>query len=383
MSDGELVTNLVELEALAGEWDALAVAADNPVTAPSWVLAWWKHAAPADLQPRVVAVRERGELVGLAPFYAAPPRRGIVEARLMASEFGVCMEPLALPGSEWEVAGEVARTLAACRPRIDFLAFGPMAIASPWTSALQAQWPGRFPALVRRQQVEHAPVVVLREPTYEDWFASLSSKMRATMRRSERTFAEAGGTTRWTTAATLSADVEAFSRLHSGRWEGRGWSRLSDLGERLPRWFEELAGELIAEGRFRMSVLEVHGTPICVDFGVLAGGELAAINSAWDESYAKLSPAKLAVLRVVESAYELGAKRVHLGCGDQLNKLRLANGDDPVAWTLLLAPSSRLPYTYVRLLPLLARTSVREIASRALAPEQLERLRSLAARAGA
>jgi CelD/BcsL family acetyltransferase involved in cellulose biosynthesis len=382
MSDGELLTTLAGMEALAPEWDALAVASANPVASPSWILAWWKHAAPAGLEPRVVAVRERGTLVALAPFYVAPRRHGVVECRLMASEFGVCMEPLARPGSEWEAAAEIARVLAASRPRIDVVAFGPMSIASRWTSALQERWPGRTATLLRRYRIERAPVVLLREPSYEEWFATLSAKLRKALRRSERDFAEAGGTTRWTTAETLSADVETFSRLHKARWEGRGWSRLADLGARLPQWFDELARELIADGRFRMSVLEVGGTPICVDFGLFAGGELAAINSAWDESYAKLSPAKLAVLRVIESAYELGARRVHLGSGEQQNKLRLANGDDPVAWTLLLPSSPRLPYTYVRMLPLFARAYMRDLSTRMLPAEQAARLRSLSRRSG-
>ncbi|HWF31518.1 MAG TPA: GNAT family N-acetyltransferase [Solirubrobacteraceae bacterium] len=382
MSDVELVSDLAAIEALAPEWDALAIASSNPVAAPSWVLAWWKHAAPAGLQPRVVAVRERGALLGLAPFCIGPSREGLRECRLMASEFGVCMEPLAMPGSEWIVAGEVARALAASLPRIDVVAFGPMTIASRWPSALQEQWPGRVPAVVRRYRVERAPVVILREPTYEAWLGSLSSKLRRAMRLGERDFAQAGGTTRWTTAETLHADIETFARLHKARWEGRGWSRLVDLGERLSPWFEQLARDLLAEQRFRMCVLEVGETPICVDFGLLAGGELAAINSAWDEDYAKLSPAKLAVARVVESAYELGARRVHLGSGEQENKLRLANGDDPVAWTLLLPSSPRLPYAYARLLPLFARSYVRDVATRALPGEKVARLRSLSRRSG-
>jgi CelD/BcsL family acetyltransferase involved in cellulose biosynthesis len=382
MSNGELITSLAGIEALAPEWDALAVAAANPVAAPSWILAWWKHAAPAGLEPRVVAVRERGKLVGLAPFYAAPKRHGVVEARLMASEFGVCMEPLALPGTAWQVAGEVARVLAAVRPQIDVVAFGPMAIASQWTSALQAQWPGRLPTLVRRYRVERAPVVMLREPSYDSWFASLSSKLRASLRRSERAFSEAGGTTRWTTAETLSDDVETFARLHRARWDGRGWSRLVDLGERLPQWFDELARELIGERRFRMCVLEVGGVPVSLDFGLFAGGELAAINTAWDDAYAKLSPAKLSAARVIESAYALGATRVHLGSGEQENKLRLANGDDPVAWTVLLPGSPRLPYAYARMLPLFSRSYTRDLTTRLLPAEQVARLRSLSRRSG-
>ncbi|MGO9319783.1 MAG: GNAT family N-acetyltransferase [Solirubrobacteraceae bacterium] len=377
MSDAELITDVADLHALAPEWDALAVAASNPVSAPAWILSWWRHVATPELQPRVVLVRDRGALVGVAPFYLAPARRGVREARLMASDFGVCMEPLALAGREWDVAGGIGHVLAASQPRPDVVAFGPMTLASHWTTALRAQWPGPVLGVLRQYRVEGAPVIFLREPSFDAWFATLSAKLRHSLRRGERAFEEAGGTTRWSTAATLRADAEAFARLHGGRWMRRGWSRLSDLGERLPDWIEELGRELIERGRFQMCVLEIDGSPICVDFGLIAGSELAAINSGWDERYAKLAPAKLAVLRVVRGAYERGCARIHLGCGEKANKVRLANGNDPVAWTVFMPPSPRLPQTYGSALPGLLRRRVRDAAERALPADKFEALRRL------
>ena len=169
--------------------------------------------------------------MGVAPFYLASRQRGVRECRLMASEFGVCMEPLALPGREWDLAGEIGRVLARSHPRPDVVAFGPMTLASHWTTAVRAQWPGRILGVSRQYRVEGAPVIFLREPSFEAWFASLSAKMRHTLRRGERLFQEAGGTTRWSTAETLRADAEAFSRLHDSRWKDRGMQlrRLSDV----------------------------------------------------------------------------------------------------------------------------------------------------------
>ena len=377
MSDAELITDVADLHSLAPEWDALAVAASNPVSAPAWILSWWRHVATPELQARVVVVHDRGALVGVAPFYLAPARRGVRECRLMASDFGVCMEPLALPGREWDVASGIGRVLATSHPRPDVVAFGPMTLASHWTTAVRAQWPGPVLGVLRQYRLESAPVIVLRDPSFDAWFATLSAKLRHSLRRGERAFAEAGGTTRWSTAGTLRADAEAFSRLHGGRWSERGWSRLSDLGDRLPGWIEELGSELIEQGRFQMCVLEIDGVPICIDFGLIAGEELAAINSGWDERYAKLAPAKLAVLRVVRNAYERGCRRVHLGCGENANKVRLANGNDPVAWTMFMPPSPRLPQVYGSALPGLLRRRASDAAARALPPQKLEALRRL------
>ena len=255
MRDAEMIVDVAEAESLAPEWDALAVAASKPFAAPAWVLAWWHHVAPSSSSPRLVVVRDSGRLVGVAPFYAQPRRRGVVEYRLMASDFGGSMEPLALPGREWDVAAEFARALASAQPRPDVLALGPMPIASAWPSALSAGWEGPMSPLVRRLRIAGAHVIVLDDGSYDAWFASLGSKLRRDLRRCERLFEEAGGSTRWSTAETLRADVEAFSRLHRGRWEGRGWSRLADMGARLPEWLEELGRGLIAQGRFRMCLL--------------------------------------------------------------------------------------------------------------------------------
>jgi CelD/BcsL family acetyltransferase involved in cellulose biosynthesis len=376
MRDAEMIVDVAEAESLAPEWDALAVAASKPFAAPAWVLAWWHHVAPSSISPRLLVVRDSGRLVGVAPFYAQPRRRGVVEYRLMASDFGGSMEPLALPGREWDVAAEFARALAGARPRPDVLALGPMPIASPWPSALSAGWEGPMSPLVRRLRIAGAHVIVLDAGSYDAWFASLGAKLRRDLRRCERLFEEAGGSTRWSTAETLRADVEAFSRLHRGRWEGRGWSRLADMGARLPEWLEELGRGLIAQGRFRMCLLEIGGSPICADFQISAGDDLVPMNAGWDERYANLSPAKVAVLRVMRSAFDQNVRRVSLGSGDSSIKLRLANANEPVAWTLVMPLSAGLPGAYVRALPDLLRVRARDVVYRALPPERVERTRS-------
>jgi CelD/BcsL family acetyltransferase involved in cellulose biosynthesis len=377
MIEGELITDIAALEALVPEWDSLAVAASNPVTGPAWVLAWWHHLGSPGLRPRVVAVRDGRELIGLAPFYACPGRRGVVEYRLMGGDFGMCMEPLARVGREWDVAREIGQSLARASPPPNMVAFGPMTLASHWIEALRSQWPGPMLGVVRRQRVDGAPVIVLHEPSFDAWFASFSPKIRRDLRRSERLFEEAGGTSRWSTAETFRADAEAFSNLHKSRWDSRGWSRLSDLGDNLTDWLHQLGGEPFEQDRLRMCVLEVAGSPICVNFSLVAGGEFATVNSGWDERYARLAPAKIAVLRLMLDAYRLECRRVHLGAGNLANKLRLANGNDPIARTVFLPPSSRLPQTYGTLLPGFARTRARDVAARALPPDSFEAAKKL------
>ncbi len=380
MSGHELISDLAAAEELAPEWDTLAVAASKPVACPNFVLAWWRHVADPATQVRIVALRDGPDLIGLAPFYLASTRMGVAEYRLMADDFGVCMEPLAAPGREWELARAIGTALSATRPRAASLRFGPMAIASPWTAALRSSWPGPVRGIVRRRRVEGAPVILLEEPGYEDWLATLSSRLRRDLRRCERIFAEAGGSSRWSDESTLRADVEAFARLHGSRWEGRGWSRLADLGARLPDWLEDVAGGLIAQRRVGLCVLEIDGEPVCVDFHLSAGEEAVGVNVGWDERCARFAPAKLAVLRVVREAYGKGCRRVSLGNGSLANKVRMANGDDPVAWTTVIPPSPRLPQAYGMLLPGLTRDRARDTLVRVLPEPWLGRAKGAVGR---
>ncbi len=360
MSGAELISDLADAEALAPEWDELAVAASSPVACPAWVLAWWRHVADAEVKARVVVLREGARLIGVAPLYVSGHRLGAAEYRLMSDDFGVCMQPLALPGRERDLAGAVGRTLDACEPRPGLVRFGPMRTATPWLDALRAQWPGRRRPLVRRLRHEEVAVIGLREPGYEQWLATLSSKLRRDLRRSERLFEEAGGTSRWSEPARVGADAAAFARLHGARWEGRGWSRLADLGPRLTAWLEDLCAGTLASGRVGLCVLELAGEPICVDLHMSAGGEAVGVNVGWDERHARLAPAKVALLQVLRRAFESGCERFDLGVGSQQNKLRIANDSEPVAWSALLPATAQLPRSWAGLAPELARAQVRE-----------------------
>jgi CelD/BcsL family acetyltransferase involved in cellulose biosynthesis len=293
VSGAELISDLAAAEALAVEWDELAVAASNPVAAPAWVLAWWRHVAAPDMQARVVVLREGSRLVGLAPLYLASRRFGVAEYRLMTDDFGVCTRPLALPGHERGLAAAVGHALDACEPRAGRVRLGPMQAATPWVDALRAGWPGRRRPLVRTLRVEGVPVIRLREPSYEEWLATLSSKLRRDLRRSERLFEEAGGTSRWSDAARVHADAEAFARLHSARWEGRGWSRLADLGPRLAPWLEDVCSGTPSSGRVGLCVLELDGETVCVDLHMSAGVEAVGVNVGWDDASGSTSASAL------------------------------------------------------------------------------------------
>ena len=221
------------------------------------------------------------------------------------------------------------------------------------------------------------PTVSLRDRSFDDWLASKSSNFRAQMRRLSRRFEADGGSARTSTAATLSADVEAFVRLHGSRWEGRGDSNLVAFGGRLSPMLTEVGERLLESGRFRLRMLEIDGEPISAQLFLAAGQRVLYVNGGWDERFAVLKPPMLGLLGAIEDAFERGDQTLDLGLGEQQYKLRFADGNDPVAWSVLMVPSPRLPLTWARTTPMLVQSAARDAVKRGLSPAQANRLREL------
>jgi CelD/BcsL family acetyltransferase involved in cellulose biosynthesis len=378
MLQARLISELPQLTALREQWDELASTGELPMMAPACVLAWWRHLAPAGAQLRAVAVHESGELVGLAPFYLDRSSRGRLDLRLPGIELAGRLAPLARAGREREVGEALAGALARMDPLPDVIALEGAPLAASWGRSLRQGWPGGVRPPSRRYSVHGSPTVSLDgQGSFQEWLGARSSNFRSQMRRLRRQFEQAGGSGRASTAQTLTDDVDAFIALHAARWRGRGESKLLSAGAALREVLLDIGGSLIAQERFRLRLLEIDGEAICAQLFLAAGGRVLYVNGGWDEAHARLKPPMLAILAMIEEGFARGERCLDLGVGDQPYKRRFADGDDPVAWTVLLAPRARLPLTWLRLAPTIWGATLRRIAKRRASAGQLERYRRL------
>lgn len=380
VEEAELITGMDAVEPLAAEWDKLAIACGEPQMSPAWVNSWWRHLAPAQAEPRTVAVRDEGRLIGLAPFFVNRREGGRIDYRLPDIRIFGRLTPLASPGRELEVAGAVGRAFSETGPQPDLLALEALPLDSLWPMALKDRWPSPVRPILSQYLVCGCPTVSLSAPSFEDWLAAKSSNFRGQMRRLSRRLQADGGTTRTSTATTLNADVDAFVALHGARWEGRGDSNLVAFGDRLAPMLREVGERLIESGRFRMRMIDIDGEPISAQLFLAAGRRVLYVNGGWDERFARFKPPMLGLLGAVEDAFQQGERTLDLGLGEQQYKLRFADGNEPVAWSVLMAPSRRLPLTWARTAPMLARSAAIDAVKRGLSPEQADRVRRLRAR---
>lgn len=377
MLAAEVITDLSKLDPLEAGWDELALANELPLMSPACVSAWWRHLAPAAAEPRMVAIREDGALVGLAPFYVDPVARGArLGLRLPGIELGGRLAPLAAPGRQQAVAAALANALADSTLCPDLVVFEGMPVCAQWANRLRETWPGRARPAYRQYQESGCPTVSLHESSFDAWLNAKSSNFRREMRRLRRQLAAAGGETRSSTLDTLRSDVEIFVRLHRSRWEDRGSSSFEGLGAGLPAVLNDIGETLLQrEGRFRLRMIEVEGEPVSAQLFLAAGGRVLYINGGWDERFAKFKPSLLGILAAIEEAFERGDGRLDLGLGEQHYKLRFADTSDPVGWSMLIPAGMRLPLTLLRTAPMRGRAVLQSTLKRRLSEQQFGKLR--------
>ena len=335
---------------------------------------WWRHAAPQGSVLRLVLVFEGKELVGVAPFFADDPLGILTRYRVLGARCSSRLDLLGRPGMETAVGSAFASALAGASPRPDVVMFEGIARGSPWPALLVEEWPGRPPAL-RRQFSQPSPNFRLAGLTYEEWFSSKSTNFRQSMRRRLRQLKREGASFHMaSTEEEIERGLRFFSRLHHGRWSRRGGSGV--LNRRVERMLEEAGKDLVHDQRARLWSIDVDGRPISSHLFLSAGGETSYWLGGFDENWARLQPSIVTILTAIEHAFSVGDVRFDLGTGGQDYKYRLATGEDPIDWTLLVPAGSRSALAHIQMLP----ERTRLAAARRLSPGAKRTIRQIRGR---
>ncbi len=371
MLTSTLCEDLNGLQAWLKAWDRLAVETRLPYCSPSWMLAWWRNAAPSGARLRVILVADQKELIAVAPFYVLMIR-GIAHYRLLGSGTSMRLGILARLGTEAEAAHVITSALADAKPCPDVIRLEGVTSSCPWPSLLQRHWPASQPPWMHQDRTLPAPVLSLREGSFNEWLESKSANFRKQMRRDRRLLEQYGAAFKLVTKQQeLQAGIADFSALHRARWSARGGS--SVLTPKVEKMLAEVGTHHIADGRFRLWLLQSGHQTIAARIMVAAGGEVSAWNSGFDQAWADQHPSLLTLLAAIEHAWEVGDDRMDLGGGGRAYKYRFADAEDLLQWLTIVPRGPRYPLTRLSLVPCHIH---RSISTRLPVPIK-ERLRSL------
>jgi CelD/BcsL family acetyltransferase involved in cellulose biosynthesis len=317
---------LSELAAYRVDWDRLA--GDCTFRTWTWLNTWWRHyggdgdaAGPAERRRgrelHVLLAFEQDALVGVLPTYVVRTLAHGATLRLLG-DGEVCSDHLgllALADRGREVGEAVASHLADdCRwDAIDFPAIDEADIP---TAALFA---GLDAAECDVTHIPDHPYWAIDLPAdWEEFLALQSKSHRKQLRQAERRVLE-GGRAEWrpvTDAADFQAAWNTLVDLHQ--------RRRKSLGEpgcfASPTWaafHHDVAPQLLAEGRLRLSWLELDGAPAAAEYHVAGANTTFAYQGGVDPTRLDEEPGRLSNIRTIQQAIAEGHTRFDFLRGDE------------------------------------------------------------------
>jgi CelD/BcsL family acetyltransferase involved in cellulose biosynthesis len=201
--------------------------------------------------------------------------------------------------------------------------------------------------------------------SFEAWLAGRSRNFRREVRRTAHRVEAAGGRIDCAedpVAATRALD--AFARLHGARWGDR--SRL--WRPETMAMLRDAAVELVGSRRMRLYTVTGPEGIVATLILFAAGGEVTGWNGGWDPAWASARPSTALAHRAIADCFAFGDRRLDWGENNPMAKLRLSDGDDPLAWATLLPRDISYPLVRAVTVPARFRGHVRMVVRRLPAP---------------
>ncbi len=329
----QLVTEISEVKALAGEWRPLAERRGNAFVTPEWFLAWLRHCGQ-DWEPRVAVVRTfHGRLRGLLPLLSS---RSSGRQVLRFCPVGDRFHPVADARDEEAVAIAAAPAVAPRDRGLRSLLLENVDAGGGWWQALAEAFPTPLATVERAESA--LPFVELGGLSWDEYLAGRSRQLRSQLGRKLRSLRKEHDVQlrRTRRSEEVAADLRILFRLHDARWAERPDS--SAFADPAIRAFHlEFATAALERGWLRLYVMEVNGVPIAALYGWLIGGRWSYYQAGFDPAWSHHSPGFLLLAETIREAIEDGASEYDMLLGEEAFKRRFATSSRSVR-TVVLAP---------------------------------------------
>jgi CelD/BcsL family acetyltransferase involved in cellulose biosynthesis len=267
---------------LQQEWNPLLThsAANTIFLTWEWQKTWW-DCFGQELELYLLELRERNDLVGLAPFYTWEPASGGTVVQLIGGievsdylDLIVASDSVeAVYGAVWEsLTGE--HTLAWDAVDLHNVPAASATLERLTTLAAAAE------GLDTNNVVEEVCPVITLPPTWDQYLSSLSKKQRHEIRRKLRK-ADREAETRWYYAddpASLDDEVDDFISLHIKSAQDKE----AFMDERMQEFFHRMARVMFDRGWLKLAFLLINGAKAAAMFCFEYRDAFLVYNSGYD-----------------------------------------------------------------------------------------------------
>jgi CelD/BcsL family acetyltransferase involved in cellulose biosynthesis len=316
----EVVRDLERFNALAPEWDTLVDTwgIDRVFLSHSWFRTWWESFA-ADNELFVVTVRDRGEMVAIAPMM-----------RTRASIYGVKLDTIQAiynphtPRYDFIVAGNYDRPV--------YRAIWKVLIENGGADAVVlTQIPHNSRTISRMREVgkeaewligewpSHASPYISLADGYEAFFGNLKNGAQYNLTKRYARLRKKGAVDIEiiSNPADVNAALSDGLRIEAAAWKGRaGTAIISD--PTVADFYIRLARREANLGRLRLAFLRFCGKRIAFNYLIRSGKKLYGIKIGYDPDYHMYSPGNMLLNLILQRACTEGIEEYDfLGIDDQ------------------------------------------------------------------
>ena len=304
------LTDLGEIERLAGEWDELADrVGGSPFLRPGWIIAWWD--AFADGSPELFISWRNGRLSGVLPLV----RRGAVLASASnwhTPEFGSLAEDEDCRAliMQWVIRER--------RRRVD-LSFLPA--DGPDADAFAEAASG---CIVERRELLRSPYLEV-SGDWDSYWDGLSKNLRGTVKRCRNRLSDMGEVSvELHRDGDLVETLTACFEIEASGWKGEEGTAIQ-AREETERFYRRVAAWADERGILRLAVLKAGDRPVAFNYAISDNGCEHLLKLGHDAELNRFGPGTVLTAEVLQAAFERGIGRYSFGGGEDAYKIRWAS----------------------------------------------------------
>jgi CelD/BcsL family acetyltransferase involved in cellulose biosynthesis len=321
----EAVRSSQGLEALRPAWLELwrRVPDATPFQSPAWLIPWWQ--AFGEGAPLVLALRQDGRLVGLAPFYVLPEPslRKLLPLGAGISDY---LDPLLDPDHTAVAAPALLAWLAREASSFDRI---DIAGLRPGSALLGAPAPQGWRAAA--VPIDSTPVLELPHGISRSRRAKLPYYRRRAERLGRVELVRAN-------RQSLPQLLQELFELHGRRWQQRGQPGVL-ANDRVRAFHSAAAPALLAQGLLRFFALRIAGRPAAMVYGLADATRWHSYITAFDPGLPHPGLGTMLLGMVVEAAVADGVRELHMLRGREPYKYAWGALDRPL-WGLIVQPEA-------------------------------------------
>jgi CelD/BcsL family acetyltransferase involved in cellulose biosynthesis len=285
----EIYQDVKGFDVLAKEWNALLHASDFDTIflTHEWQSVWWHFFSPGR-ELVLLALRQEGDLVGIAPFYRQPLQDGQAVIQLVGG-VDICdyLDIIALPDYKDQVYQSVFEFLTTELTNWDKIDLHCIPETSPFNALYEAA--AQHQLVVQRQVEDVCPFIPLPS-TWDEYLVMLDKKQRHELRRKIRRAKREAQVDWYMTSdvENLTEDVETFFDLHRKSSPDKD-DFMSEAA--MQGFFHEAARLSLDQGWLELSFLLINGEKAATMFCFGYNNRTLVYNSGYDpQQYSRLSP---------------------------------------------------------------------------------------------